>query len=90
MSFFTLQNGTPITPLNLFYSQPGPVVTKTHRFVEYNPEKCFNSFVKLAVDAWRPGDENPYSNVVAETMKLVANISNCYQIKDRSQQTVTN
>ena len=89
MSSFTLQNGTLISPSNLFYFQPGPVVTKIHRFVEYNPKQCFNNFVQLAVHAWRQGDENPNSNVVAETMKLLANISNCYQIMDRSQHTVT-
>ena len=34
ISSFTLQNGTLITPLLLFYQQLGPVVTKIHRFVE--------------------------------------------------------
>ena len=35
------------------------------------------------------GDENPYSSVVAETMKLLADSSYGYQITDRSRLTVT-
>ena len=49
ISSFTLQSGTLITPLLLFYLQLGLVVTKIHRFVEYIPKKCFNSFVQSAV-----------------------------------------
>ena len=41
------------------------------------------------MDARRQGDENPNSSVVAETMKLLANSSYEYQIKDRSRPTVT-
>ena len=51
ISCFTLQNGTLITPLLLFYLQLGFVCTKIHCFVEYTPKKCFNSFVQSAVDA---------------------------------------
>ena len=36
-----------------------------------------------------PGDENPNSSVVAETMKLLANSTYGYQIMDRSGHTVT-
>ena len=75
ISSFTLQNGTLITPLPLFYLQVGLVVTKLHRFLEYTPNKCFNKFVQSAVDARRKGDDNPNSSVVAETMKLLANSS---------------
>ena len=89
LSSFTLQNGTLITPMLLFYQQLGLVCTKIHRFVEYTPKKCFNSFVQSAVDAGRQGDENPNSSVVAETMKLLANSSYGYQIMDRSRHTVT-
>ena len=88
-SSFTLQNGTLITPLLLFYLQLGLVCTKIHRFVEYTPKKCFNSFAQSAVDARRQGDENPNSSVVAETMKLLANSSYGYQIMNRSRHTVT-
>ena len=88
-SSFTLQNGTLITPLLLFYLHLGLVVTKIHRFVEYTTKKCFNSFVQSAVDARRKGDENPNSSVVAETMKLLANSSYSYQIMDRSRHAVT-
>ena len=89
ISSFTLQNGTLITPLLLFYLQLGLVVTKTHRFVEYTPKKCFNKLVQSAVDARKKSDENPNSSVVAETMKLLANSSYGYQNIDRSRHTVT-
>ena len=59
LTSFTLQNGTPITPLLLFYLQQGLVVTKIHRFVEYTPKKRFNNFVEAAVDARRKSDEKP-------------------------------
>ena len=88
-STFTLQSGTLMTPLLLFYLQLGLVVTKIHRYVEYTPKKCFNSFVQSAVDTRRKGDQNPNSRVVAETMKLLANNSYGYQILDRSRHTVT-
>ena len=70
-SSFILTNGTIITPLLLFYLKLGLVCRKIHRFVQYSPRKCFNSFVQSAVDARRQGDENPKSNVVAEIMKLL-------------------
>ena len=89
MSSFTLQNGTLITPLLLFYLQLGLVGTKIHRFVEYTPKNCFNSFVQAAVDARRKSDENPNSSVVAETMKLLAKSSYGYQVMDRSRHIVT-
>ena len=89
ISSFTLQNGTLITPLLLFYLQLGLVVTNIHRFVEYTPKKCSNSFVQSAVDARRKGDENSRSSVVAETMKLLANSPYGYQVKDRRRHTVT-
>ena len=89
ISSFTLQNGTLITPLLLFFLQLGHVCTKIHSFVEYTPKKCFSSFVQSAVDARRQRDENPNSSVVAETIKFVANSSYGYQIMDRSRHTVT-
>ena len=88
ISSFTLQNGTLITPLLLFYFQPGLVVTKIHRFVEDNPNKSFNSFVQAAVHARRQIDENPNSGVVAETMKLPGNSFYGCQIMDHSRHTV--
>ena len=89
ISRFTIQNGTLITPLLLIYLQLGLVVTKTHHFIEYTPEKCFDSFVQAAVDARWKGEQNPISSVVAETMKLLANSSHGDQIMDRSRHTVT-
>ena len=89
ISSFTLQNGTLIISLLLFYLQLDLVCTKIHRFVEYNPKKCFNRFVQAAVDARRKGDENPNSSVVAETVNLLANSSYGYQSMDQSRHTVT-
>ena len=42
------------------------------RSVQYTALRSFNSFVQSAVNARRQGDENPYSSVLAETMKLWA------------------
>ena len=69
--------------------KPGLVVTKIHRFVEYTPKKCFNSFVQAAVDTRGKGDENSNSSILAETIKLVANSSYGYQIMGRSRHTET-
>ena len=90
ISSFTLQNGTLITPLLLFYLQLGLVFTKIHRFVEYTPKKCFKKFVQEAVDARRKGDENPNSSVVAETVKLLGNSFYGYLILNQSRRTKTN
>ena len=90
LTSFTLQNGTLITPLLLFYLQLGLVCTKIHRFVECTPKKGFNSFVQAAVDTRRKCDKNPNSSVVAETMKLLGNRSYGNQIMDRRRHTVTN
>ena len=89
ISSFILLNGTIITPLLLFYLKLGLVCKKIHLFVQYTPRKCFNKFVQSAVDARRQGVENPNSSVVAETMKLLADSSDGYQIMDRSQHTIT-
>ena len=89
ISSFILQNGTLNTPLLLLYLQLGLGVTKLHRFVEYTPRKCFNSFVQAAVHAGWKSDENLLSSVVAETTKLLAKSSYCYQNLDRSRHTVT-
>ena len=89
ISTCTLQNGTLITALLLFYLQLGLVVTKIHCFVEYTPEKGFNSFVQAAVDARTKGDKNPKSSDVAETKKLLVSSSCGYQIMNRSRHTVT-
>ena len=67
----------------------GLICTKIPRFIGYTPKKCFNSSVRPAVDAGRQGDKNPNSSVVAETIKLLANSSYGYQIKNWSPQTVT-
>ena len=50
-SSYSLENGTLITPLLLFYLELGLVCKKIYRFVEYTPVKCFKRFVQSAVDA---------------------------------------
>ena len=67
----------------------GLVCTKNYRFVEYTPVKCFNNFVQSAVNARCQRDENPNTNAVAESMKLLANSSYGYQIRDGSRHSMT-
>ena len=45
--------------------------------------------MQSAVNARREREENPNSSNVTETMKLLANSSNGYQIMDRSHHIVT-
>ena len=89
ISSFRLNIETIITPLLIFYLHLGLECTKIHRFVQYTPKNCFNSFVQYAVKARRQGDENPNSSLVAETMKLLAHSSYGYQIMGRSRLTMT-
>ena len=59
------------------------------KYVQNTSSESFNSFVQSAVNARREGDENSHSRVMAETMKLLAFISNGYQIINRNQHTLT-
>ena len=89
ISSFHLINGTIITPLLNFFLDLGLECDLIYRFVQYTPMKSFNSFVQSAVDARRKHNENPHSSVVAGTLKLLANSSYGYQIKDRSRHNIT-
>ena len=73
----------------MFNLQLGLVCTKNFRFVEFNPKKCFNSFVQSVVDARSQSDENPNSSAIEETTIFLANSSYGNQIMDRSRHTVT-
>ena len=84
----TLQNGN-WSLLCLFNLELGPVCAEIHRFVEYTPRKCFNSFVQATVDAIRQKVENPNSSVVAGTINLLANSFFGNQIIDRMRHTLT-
>ena len=75
ISSFKLENGTIITPLLNFYLSLRLQRTKTYRFVNNTPEKCFSNFVQSVIDDRREGDEIPHSGVFAETMKLLGNSS---------------
>ena len=89
ISSFSLENGTLITPLLLFYLDLGLICKKIYRFVEFIPVKWFKNFVQSAANALREGGENPKSSFVAETINLLANSSYGYQVKDSSRHTVT-
>ena len=88
ISSFRLQRGPLITPLLQFYLEKGLVLIQVYWFIQYTPEKCFESFVNSVVEARREGDKNT-SSVVAETMKLIGNSSYGYQIMDRSKHSKT-
>ena len=90
ISSYFLENAKIITPLLLFHLDLGLVCKKIHHSVHFTPMMCCNNFVHSAVFARRDGVENPNPIVVAETMKLLANISYGYQIMNRSRHTVTN
>ena len=89
ISSFHLTNGRLITSLVLCYLRFGLVCKKRHRFAQYLLKKCSNAFVQSAVNARRQGDENTNSSVVAEAMKVLANIPYGHQILDCSLPTVT-
>ena len=84
-----LEDGLMISPLIQFLVGLGAVITKIHRFVQYTPRKCFESFVQTVVDARREGDKNTESGVGAETMKLLGNSAYGVQIMDRSKHSST-
>ena len=88
ISSFYHKRGRVITPLLQFYLQKGLVLNHVYWFIQYTPEKCFESFVNSVVEA-RRGDKNRSSSVVAETMKLIGNFSYGYQIMDRSKHSKT-
>ena len=88
ISGFELTNGTIIAPLLLFYLELGLICTKVCGFVAYTPVKCFN-FVQSAVNARRQKDENPNSNALSKTMKLLANSSYGCPFLNRSRHSIT-
>ena len=89
LSNYFLENGTIVTPLLLFYLDLVVNCGNIYRFVQYIPMGRFNNFVQSAVNAGRVGEENPNPSVVAEKLKLLANSSYSYQIRDRTRHAVT-
>ena len=89
ISRFKLKTVSIITFLN-FNIELRLQYRKLCRFVEYSPPNCFNKFNQSVVDARSGGDANPLSGVVAETIKILVNSSNGYQIMDKSRHTITN
>ena len=83
ISSFTLQNGTLITPLLLFYLQLGLVVTKIHHFLS-KPQR--NVSTALHRQQWTQEGEGKETKIPNQ---VLANSSYGYQIMDRSWHTVT-
>ena len=73
----------------LFYLELELVCTKNYRFVEYTFVKFFKNILQSAVNTRRQRDENTISSLVADTLKLLANISYGYQVMDRSRHSIT-
>ena len=69
--------------------EKGLVLNQVYWFIQYTPEKCFESFVDSVVEARREGHKSTSSSVVAETMKLIGNYSYGYQKMDRSKHSKT-
>ena len=82
-------NGTLSIPWLLVHLILGLVCKKSHRFVHYITKNCFNTFVQSAVTVRCQGDEIPNYSVVTEIIKILADSSYGYQIKDCSRHTVT-
>ena len=62
---------------------------KQHRFFEYTPRQCSNSFVQSTVDVGRHSEKNSILSVFAETIKLLPINHYGYQIMNRSRHTLT-
>ena len=74
LSRFTVQNGTHINPLVLVFFELGLVCTKKNVW----------KIGEVSRTRRKTKDEIPFSSVVADTMKLLANSSYGYQTMDRS------
>ena len=94
ISSYFLESGTIITPLLRFYLNLGLVCKNFYRlgniFRWCASTTLFNLRSMLEQrERERERDQNPNSTVVAETMKLLANISYGYQIMNRSHHSVS-
>ena len=63
------------TPLLRWYITHGLVVSSIHRVIEFQPQRCFRDFVTNVCDARRAGDVDKSKEMIANTMKLLANSS---------------
>jgi hypothetical protein len=62
-----------ISSLLKWYIDHGLIVTKIYQVVEYNPIRCFTSFVSQVTEARRDGDVDKSKLILADTMKLLGN-----------------
>ena len=60
----------PTTPQ---IAQPSGLASKIYEVIEFIPSKCFDQFTEKVSDARRQGDIDPYTSVIADTMKLMGN-----------------
>ena len=79
-----------LTTLLKFYLEIGLEITKVHLVVEFPDHRpCFQEFADRVCDARRKGDQDPDSDILANTMKLVGNSSYGKFTMDKSKQTNT-
>lgn len=69
------------TPLLKWYLAHGLRVTKVYQVVEFTPQRCFKDFVEKVSDARRHGDANPKTAIIADTMKLIGELSLVHSLK---------
>ena len=89
ISSFQFAIRTTFTSLFIFSLNLGLQCTQIHRFVQYIPLRCFNSFAESAVNDRTRSDKNPQTGAGAKMMKLLVNSLYGYQIMDGSQHTFT-
>ena len=77
------------TPLLKWYLEHGLEVSKYHSFISYEKEHCFKWFSDWVSDERRKGDNNPDSQIAADTAKLCGNSGYGKLIENLSKQTKT-
>ena len=79
-----------ITPLLKYYLRLGLEVTKVHYVVEFPDHKpCFQTFADNVCNARRKGDQDPNSDILANTFKLVGNSAYGRICMNKAKQTDT-
>ena len=75
------------TPLLKWYLDKGLKITRVYECIEYQPVRCFRSFVQKVCDARRLGDTDPDKSIIADTMKLIGNSAYGSMIMDKTKHT---
>ena len=71
------------TPLLQWYLQHGLIVAHVYQVFEFEPKKCFESFVHEITEARRQGDQDPSLSIIGDTMKLLGNSAYRSTIMDK-------